>query len=716
MKSIRILWFLAIAAAGVLLPAMPALQQGKSAEVLLGAALHQEEVEGNLEAAIGIYKKILADHPGNRPLAATALLRMGQCYERLGKDEARKAYERLVLEYADQPEQAEHGRRRLAALAGPRPAALTIRRLENPPQSVGAVSLDGRYMSFSNWQGNLAVRDLQTGENRRLTSEGNLGEIGAAVTQQAWKSAWSPDGKQIVYAWYIRSDAPRVELRAVEFGGGKYRILAQFDTKDLRELGSLTWSADGKQVAACLYPRAGRVRLVLISAADGTMRTITEMEREIYPITARFSPDGRYIAYDQLPDRTSPKRDIFLTSIQTGEAVPLIQHPADDYLLEWSQDAKWIVFASDRTGTLGLWIAGLSGPKAQGEPQLIRSGIDRMLPIGLTREGAMYYSVIKATEDDYVVDLDPKTARVSGSPRKVVEHFEGGNFSPAYSPDGKYLAYVSRRGNSPHPTNVGNALCVRSLATGQEQVYYGEIWKLGIRLILGLAWSPDSRSLIFAGEEEGSIRGAYRIHLDTGVITNIVRSGPEEGISGIAYGPDGKYFLARGNRKENFSQIVVREIESGEERELHRIPMLDMFLNIALSPGGDWLSFVNSGWGAVRSLQLMPASGGEAREIWNFGETKSGMPPVSHTWAPDGSHILFSAPDPADLPTYDLWRVSIEGGKPEKIGLQRKWGIWGLSVRPDGRQLAFAGRGGASTDSELWVMEQFLPAADTAKR
>jgi hypothetical protein len=35
--------------------------------------------------------------------------------------------------------------------------------------------------------------------------------------------------------------------------------------------------------------------------------------------------------------------------------------------------------------------------------------------------------------------------------------------------------------------------------------------------------------------------------------------------------------------------------------------------------------------------------------------------------------------------------------------------MFGLTVLPDGRKLAFAGRGGASTDSELWVLENFLP-------
>lgn len=66
----------ALALAIVLPSAEKAAQKSQSAEVLLGAALHQEEVEGNLEAAIETYKKLLADYPDNRPVAAKALLQM----------------------------------------------------------------------------------------------------------------------------------------------------------------------------------------------------------------------------------------------------------------------------------------------------------------------------------------------------------------------------------------------------------------------------------------------------------------------------------------------------------------------------------------------------------------------------------------------------------------------------------------------------------------
>jgi Tol biopolymer transport system component len=595
------------------------------------------------------------------------------------------------------------------AVAAPGPVTMTSSRLENPPADTpsGAVSPDGRHYSYWDWRtGDLAVRDLQTGRDRRLTDEGTEGKEGSTVDQMAGGSTWSSDGKQIAYNWYIsKAGATRSELRIVGLDGGRPRVLSHGD--GIREMGSLAWSQDGKYIAASVYPQNGSPRMQLFSAADGTTRTFMDLKREI-STTRRFSPDSHYIAYDYRPDEMSPERDIFLMSIDTGQETPLIKHPADDYLLGWSRDGQWIVFASDRTGALGLWVVGMSGVKTQGEPQLVKPGIDLIQPIGLTREGALYYGVVRATEDVYIADLDPTTGKVIGPPRMAIEQFEGGNFTPSYSPDGRYLAYVSRRGNSPYPTNVGNALCIRSLDTGQERVFYREIWRLGLRFIGGPRWSPDGQFITFGGSEGISFTDSYRIDLQTGEITRILRCGPDEQLTGAAYGPDGKHFYGRGNSKAGYSQIIVQDLDSGEVRERYRLAG-ERRIDVTLSPDGRWLSFINGGWGATRSLRIMPATGGDAREIWSFGETKPGMPSINHTWTPDGRYILFGAPDPSDPRSWELWRIPVEGGKPEKMGLQRGWGIWHISVRPDGRQLVFAGRGGASTDSELWVLENFLP-------
>lgn len=109
------------------------------AEVALQAAIKKETVDGDLKSAIAQYRKIALG--GNRAAAAKALVRMGHCQEKLGEAEARKAYERVVREFADQAEAAAEARIRLASLGTPgkesgaagiagSKASLTFRKIE----------------------------------------------------------------------------------------------------------------------------------------------------------------------------------------------------------------------------------------------------------------------------------------------------------------------------------------------------------------------------------------------------------------------------------------------------------------------------------------------------------------------------------------------------------------------------------------------------------
>jgi len=686
--------------------------QENKASAALTAAIYEEEVTGNLDKAGTLFLDILENYPEDRPVAARALYHLGLIQEKMGKRKAAEYFTQLVNTYPDQIEMVELAKGKLALLSGPKPRSLTARRLENPPADIsvyGAVSPNGRYLSYWDWHTDgLALRDLQTGEDRPLTKKENQENDDKTAYQAAGESVWSADSKEITYVWQIQdSVSEHIELKVVRPGGGKPKVLTHL--AGAKNMWSLCWSPDGKYIAAMLSQENEPDQLVLVSTVNGSVRVLAVLRYKIYPTTIRFLSDSRHIIYDRLPDHMNPERDIMVMNIDTGEEAPLVQHPADDYLLGSSKDGQWLIFASDRTGDLSLWAVNISGTEIHGEPILIKPIDERILPIGLTSGGSLYYGVVRATEDVYVVDLDPATGKVTSPPRKMIESFEGGNFTPSYSLDGKYLAYVSRRGNSPYPTNVGNALCIRSLETGKEQVFYKEIWQIGLRHIAGPDWSPDGRFIIFGGATDISGYSIYRINLKTGEINPIYLCNPDERLSGGSYGPDEKYFYARAKLDAGFSQIVVRDLRSGEEKELFRYPQVERGIRTALSPDANWLCFSNAGWGGIRTLNIMPASGGEVKEIWNFGERQRGTPGIHQIWSPNGQYILFSIPDTSDMRIWDLWRLPVEGGKPEKAGLQRSWGIFNLTFHPGGRQLVFAGRGGASTDSELWVLENFLP-------
>src|SRR6516225_8767687 len=88
--------------------------QSTAPAIRLEAGIAKEEVDGDLKSAMEIYQKIAADSSAPRDVRAKALLHIGGCYEKLGK-QARQVYEQVVRDYADQPA-ASQARSRLAVL------------------------------------------------------------------------------------------------------------------------------------------------------------------------------------------------------------------------------------------------------------------------------------------------------------------------------------------------------------------------------------------------------------------------------------------------------------------------------------------------------------------------------------------------------------------------------------------------------------------------
>jgi len=62
---------------------------------LFQKALAKERAEGNLEEAIALYQKVIKESK-DESLAAKAQFRIGVCYEKLGREEAQKAFQKVI--------------------------------------------------------------------------------------------------------------------------------------------------------------------------------------------------------------------------------------------------------------------------------------------------------------------------------------------------------------------------------------------------------------------------------------------------------------------------------------------------------------------------------------------------------------------------------------------------------------------------------------------
>jgi Tol biopolymer transport system component len=670
----------------------------QSSHDLFQKALVKERTEGNLEDAIQLYQRIVREFAEDRPLAAKALLQMGQCYEKLGNAEARKAYERLVRDYADQNEVAAQARTRLAALRKPavRESGMATRRIWAGPDVdiLGSVSSDGRYLSYTDWEtGDLAIRDLETGKNRRLTNKGSWD----GSSEYAEFSAVSPDGKQVAYAWSNKDDS--YDLRLIGSDGSKPTTL--YVNADVEWIQPATWSPDGKHILATFTRKDGTNQIVLVSVADGSVRVLKTLDWQ-FPGKTSFSPDGRYIAYDCPASERSPSRDIFLLSTDGKRESPLIEHPANDLYPVWTPDGKRILFASDRTGSLGAWIIQVTDGKPQGSAELVKQDLGGgIVPLGFTREGSFYYGLAAGTSDVYIASLDLKTGKLVAAPKRATERFVGSNSRPDWSPDGRQLAYLSRRG--PMSYGPGSfAVCIRSLESGEERDLSPKL-----SFIFGLRWSPDGRSVLLNANDVKNHRGLYLMDVESGNVSPLVQAGEGEFIDSHVWSPDGRaVFYGRGGSSTKKSSIVVRELETGQERQISSTSAGGVS-GFDVSPDGQWVvfHFFDQATGAV-GLKVISSTGGVPRELVRVEKAENIGGP---TWTRDGLQVLFAkgATSP-QVQKYELWRIPAEGGTPQKVGLAMG-SLRDMRVHPDGRRIAFTAD--EPTRSEVWVMENFLPPA-----
>lgn len=142
----------------------------------------------------------------------------------------------------------------------------------------------GRVAMIMGDQSDVWIRDLESGERRRLTSEAG------------YKSnlIWSPDGRQLAFAQQFKSGSQgsyEVRVKSTD-GVGEARTLFQGPGLFSSPMG---WTADGRELLVCASDSIGTFQLYIVPVAGGGKPRVHA------PLpTGRdqvsLSPDGRWLA------------------------------------------------------------------------------------------------------------------------------------------------------------------------------------------------------------------------------------------------------------------------------------------------------------------------------------------------------------------------------------------------------------------------------------
>lgn len=656
-------------------------------------AIQLMETRGDVPGAVTIFEQL--SRSSDRAVAARALLFLGSAYEKLGRAEARRAYEQIIREFPDQPHMVAAARARLAEFgraASPRRLTPTVRRPWDPDlfQPMGPPTPDGRYLPGVDWNtGNLVLRPLPAGNDRVVTAkeawdDDGGGYPGAAIV--------APDGSRVAYTWYPSdgNGGEFGELRVSGLNGGSRRVLRRV-LEEYIALGG--WTPDGTKVLACLHARDWRSDLALIDVKDGRTSVLASF-RDRMP-NAALSPDGRFVAYGIPSEPDGYAYDIHVIDAVTGQETARLVDRADERFPVWLADSRHLLFSGNRAGSTGLWMTQVENGVMVGEPVLLKSDLGRAVPTGVDIAGTFYYEVQSGLSDIFTSSLDGATGRWT-PPKMLPSRLVGSNYMPAFSPDGRSLAYISRRGDAGSFNDPGTqAVVVHDLNGGEERAFLPKV-----RFPIHPRWSPDGRSIAIVGNIQS---GVYTLDIASGDFTEVVQQ-PRGPLFGRAeWSGDGRsiYYGAG-------SQLRRHDLAAGADAVEYVAQDRQGFGYVVPSHDGRLLAFAHaSGTGTGLYVTTAP-----------FAKPKAVLALAAEYriqlvgWSQDDSELIYSRAARSDRTNLgELWRVPVAGGTPRSLGLAVR-GLSNPAVSPDGRTVAF---NLGSLDWETWVLERIVPSMDDGK-
>ena len=430
----------------------------------------------------------------------------------------------------------------------------TARRLTSHPgvELFPKFSPDGRWLAFSgeyNGTRQIFVISVEGGEPRQLTYRNDVGPLPPRGGWDNMVYGWTPDGKNVLFRANRVPQSNRLgRLHLVAVEGGQEQPLP------ITESGAASYSPDGSRLA-------------------------------FTPISNEFRGWKRY--------RGGQSPDVWIYDLKANTAEQITTTRAQDMVPVWLGDT--VYYLSDRDWTMNLFAYDtrtkktrkmtnhsdydVLWPSGSGNDLVYEvggyiyrmdadSGKEQRVPIrvyGDFPDTVPYFRNVKANIASF--SISPTGARVlfdargdvftapakEGEVRNLTVSQGVREISPTWSPDGRWVAYLSDRSGE-------YEIYVRpSDGVGEERrvTTDGDIWRFP------LLWSPDSRMLAY-GDKKQRLR---YVNVETGKTTDVDHSSTND-ITSYTWAPDSRWLAYTKLGDNQFSEIWVYSLANAKTQKL----------------------------------------------------------------------------------------------------------------------------------------------------
>jgi Tol biopolymer transport system component len=524
------------------------------------------------------------------------------------------------------------------------------------------VSPDGRWMVFPAVSADGVMRywlrSLDGVEARALS--------GAEVNPIGPPAAWSADSR-----WVIFADGGK--LRKIDIQGGPPQNIADF--------GGLNGASSNRD-GVLLVASATNGPVFRVSLLGGTLAPITAVaDGEVAHLWPQFLPDGKHFLYERVsPD--AAKGGVYVGSLDAKPEEQSMQR-----LLAGDRQAYYAPFPGSSTGHL-IFMRGATlmaqpfdpGKLAlSGEPFSIADQVDSFAPrygglFSVSDTGTLVYRHGNGTQNQltWFDEQGNPTATLGDS---------GVYSSPAVSPDGSRVAAAVGPRESP---DIWILDVVRGTSTRFTFDPAADDFP---------AWSPDGKTIAFSSNRGGQTNLYSKPADGSGEETLLLKTDEPKSVE--RFTKDGRFLLFTSTGPKTAADLwAVSVTGAAKAAPLLQTPFVEALSRV--SPDGLWLAYtsVESGVPEIYIRPFSPEGGAGAGAKWLVSKG-TGIRPI---WRPDGKGLLYlsmqSQAMSVDINTGSGVPVV---STPRRLFTSSALGLTnGWDISPDGKRFLFVAAPGAS--------------------